>query len=152
MNIVKRIQNGERGAAIVEAAIVLPILLVLTFGIWQTSRAWNVQSSLNHAAREAARYGATIDPWDGTNSPIAIRGVFDSDLSVSAIDTTLVNTVCIEKLADTAASCDASHTNNTGTDQIFVSVQYPNYVLDFVFFRSTVSMEATALARFEAGP
>ena len=55
-----RLPREERGAALVEAALVLPMLLMLTFGIWTTARAWNVHNVLDHAAREAARYAATL--------------------------------------------------------------------------------------------
>lgn len=145
----REMPKRDRGAALIEAALVLPILLLLTFGIWATARAWNVNNTLQHAAREAARYGATVDPWDGS-SPSAVRAVADSDLTSSAVDTSDVVTICIEELADTAASCDASHTNNTGTDQIFVKLRFPNYNLQFLFFSVDIDMEATAIARHEA--
>lgn len=46
---------GERGAAAVEFALVVPVLLVLVFGIVEYSRAFNAQSALSDAAREGAR-------------------------------------------------------------------------------------------------
>ena len=47
--------QGERGAAIVEFALVVPVLLVLLLGIMEYSKAFNAQSSLAAAAREGAR-------------------------------------------------------------------------------------------------
>lgn len=133
----------------VEAALVIPMLLLLTFGIWTTARAWNVNNTLQHAARESARYGATIDPWDVSTSPTAIIAVSDADLQNSKISTGLVSE-CVEMVADTASpSCD-SHVNNTGTDQVFVKLTYPNYKLEFLFFSTTINMEAVAVSRFEA--
>lgn len=141
--------RSERGAALIEAAIVLPILLLLTIGIWSTARAWNVNNTMEHAAREAARYGATVDPWDGGTSPTAVLAVANSDMSNAAIDTGAL-TNCIDLVADTASpSCDA-YVNNTGTDQVFVELQYPNYRLEFIFFSLTVDLSATAISRFEA--
>ncbi|NIN10359.1 MAG: pilus assembly protein, partial [Gemmatimonadales bacterium] len=51
-------RREDRGAALVEAALVMPLLLMLTLGIWATARAWNVHNVLDHASREAARFGA----------------------------------------------------------------------------------------------
>lgn len=49
---------GEKGAAAVEFALILPILLMLVLGIFEFGRAFNIQVSLSEAAREAARYAA----------------------------------------------------------------------------------------------
>jgi Flp pilus assembly protein TadG len=55
----------EKGASLVEFALVLPILLMLLFGIVTGGLALNSKNSLNNAAREGARYGATL-PVDPT--------------------------------------------------------------------------------------
>jgi Flp pilus assembly protein TadG len=46
------------GAAAVEFALVLPIILLLLFGIIEFGRAWNVRQTLTDAAREGARLAA----------------------------------------------------------------------------------------------
>ncbi len=141
---------GDRGAALVEAAIVIPILLLFTFGIWTTARAWNINNTLEHAAREAARYGATIDPWDPSSSPATARGIADADLSASAIAPATVDTVCIELIADGGTSCDGTQANNTGTDQIFIRLEVSDYELNFLFFSVDVDLSGTAIARHES--
>ena len=55
---VDRRVNGDRGAAAVELALVLPFLLLLLFGMIDFGRAYNMQLSLTHAAREGARVAA----------------------------------------------------------------------------------------------
>lgn len=52
---------GERGAAAVEFALVLPILIVLVLGIVEFGRAFQVQSTLAAAAREGVRTMAIED-------------------------------------------------------------------------------------------
>jgi Flp pilus assembly protein TadG len=47
--------RDDRGAAAVEFALVLPILILLLFGIIEFARAWNVRQTLTDAAREGAR-------------------------------------------------------------------------------------------------
>ncbi|MCL1594196.1 MAG: pilus assembly protein [Actinomycetia bacterium] len=51
----------------VEFAILLPLLLVLVFGIIEFGRAYNASISLTHAAREGVReYAVTQDAAAGT--------------------------------------------------------------------------------------
>lgn len=52
---------SERGAAAVEFAIVVPVLVSLLLGIMEFSRAYNAQAELSAAAREAARVMAMAD-------------------------------------------------------------------------------------------
>jgi Flp pilus assembly protein TadG len=51
----RRIRGGEEGQALVEFALVLPILLFLLLGIVDFARAWNVYEVLTDAGREATR-------------------------------------------------------------------------------------------------
>lgn len=48
----------EEGAVAVEFAFVVPVFLMLVFGIFEFGRAFNIQVSLSQAARESARYVA----------------------------------------------------------------------------------------------
>jgi Flp pilus assembly protein TadG len=50
-----RRRTADRGAAAVEMALVLPLLLLLVFGIIDFGRMLNAQIALTEAAREAAR-------------------------------------------------------------------------------------------------
>lgn len=47
--------RGERGAAVVEFALVVPVLILLVLGIVEYGKAMNAQATLSSAAREAAR-------------------------------------------------------------------------------------------------
>jgi Flp pilus assembly protein TadG len=53
--------RGERGAVAVELALVLPILLVLVFGVIDFGRAFNAQETLTQAAREGSRLAAVCN-------------------------------------------------------------------------------------------
>ena len=52
---MRRPCRDERGAATVEFALILPLLVLLVFGIVQFSLAYNRQQGLHAAAREGAR-------------------------------------------------------------------------------------------------
>jgi hypothetical protein len=52
--------EGDHGAAVVEFALVLPILVVFLLGMISGGFLMNQRLQMAHAAREAARFGATI--------------------------------------------------------------------------------------------
>src|SRR5882724_5911249 len=55
MNFWKRVAGETRGAEIAEAAIVLPLMFTLLLGIYWFGRAYNIYTTITHAAREGAR-------------------------------------------------------------------------------------------------
>ena len=55
--------NLERGAVAVEFALLLPLLLLILFAIIELGHAYNVQISVTHASREAARTMAITKDW-----------------------------------------------------------------------------------------
>lgn len=66
-----KIRNSRlRGLATVEAALILPILLILTFGMIEYSWMFLKDQNITNAARAGARVGATAD---GTNTQITTQ-------------------------------------------------------------------------------
>lgn len=51
---MKRMRN-EKGAALIEAAVTIPIILLISVGIFEFGRAYQTQQVLVNAAREGAR-------------------------------------------------------------------------------------------------
>lgn len=152
IDMTRKREDNERGAALVEMALVAPILLMLFFGIWTVARAYNIQNTLDHAAREAARYAAVQTPWDTGTTPSAVRAIADTELAAAGIAVASVSTGCIELIAESAAGCNISGTNQVASapvDEVIVNLQYPNYQLSFVFFTHTVDLSAQAISRYE---
>lgn len=56
-----RRHSSDRGAAAVEFALVLPLLLALTLGIMAFGHAFHIQSVIDNAARDAVRIYALQD-------------------------------------------------------------------------------------------
>jgi Flp pilus assembly protein TadG len=54
--------RDESGQALVEFALLLPVLLLLIIGIVEFGRAWNIKQVINDAAREGARKAAVFEP------------------------------------------------------------------------------------------
>ena len=59
-------RRREKGAALVEAAIVIPLLLILLFGLIEFGRYIAMTSTVTNASREAARFAAGTGPGSGS--------------------------------------------------------------------------------------
>ena len=57
--------KSERGAALLEAAITIPMLLLVAVGIFEFGRAYQTWQVLTNAAREGARIAVLPDPTPG---------------------------------------------------------------------------------------
>ena len=80
----KRWIAGDRpqgtGQTLVEFALALPILLLLTFGIMEFGRLFQSWSTVNYAANEAARYALTGQGYS------AGAGVREAQITTTALD------------------------------------------------------------------
>jgi Flp pilus assembly protein TadG len=56
-----RLGRDERGQALVEFALILPIILLLVVGMLEFARAWNLHQVMTDAAREGARRAVLAD-------------------------------------------------------------------------------------------
>jgi Flp pilus assembly protein TadG len=54
-------RENDEGAAAVEFALLFPIFMILALGIMTAGTAFSRQINITQAAREASRYGATLD-------------------------------------------------------------------------------------------
>ncbi len=55
--LAKKLRRSKRGQSLVEIALILPILLIILFGIMEFGRVFHSYLVITHAAREGARYG-----------------------------------------------------------------------------------------------
>jgi Flp pilus assembly protein TadG len=70
--------NDTHGAQIAEFAVALPLLMVLTIGIFDFGTAFNMKQKLTNAAREAARLGSSETTADLTTAaPASVLAVRD---------------------------------------------------------------------------
>ncbi len=71
-------RRGRRGQALVEFALVLPIFLLIIFGMVDIGRYVYLTNAFNEAAREGARYGS-VEQWSYTcpsSVPVASQDRF----------------------------------------------------------------------------
>ena len=85
----KRGLRGEHGAIAVEFAIILPVLLLLVFGIVDFGHAWYMRHVLQNSCREGARYATRYQTkTDGSGDRL-----LPSDLTPSIQDYILNTTL-----------------------------------------------------------
>ena len=92
------------GSEIAEAALVLPIFFMLMLGIYWFGRAFNTYATINHAAREAARFAvaqtcATCGTPNGAQSADAVAGQIQQFLKASSLDPSQVSNLGGTRLA-----------------------------------------------------
>ncbi len=173
----RRVASGsERGASLVEFALILPLLLLLVFGIISFGLMFHAKLSITDGAREAGRYGATLpvtnfasstDPMRAWLDEIAARAVTDA---TGSLDPGVANrVVCVAFVhTDGAAPTDvttrrmeaAGATTYSGTpcftdgrpdDERRVQVQVArDSDIEAIFFSTTVELSATSVTRYEA--
>jgi Flp pilus assembly protein TadG len=84
--------DSERGAAAVEFAILLPLLLMLVLGTIEFGRAYNAQITLTNAARDGVRVMAIAN--DPAGAKTAAINAAASVSSIPASDISLSTTAC----------------------------------------------------------
>jgi hypothetical protein len=65
-------RDREAGQTLVEFAIVLPVFLLMVFGLIDVGRLVYTNSTLSQAAREGARLAAAEARWIGSNHPACV--------------------------------------------------------------------------------
>ena len=139
---------GERGNAMVEAAMTLPILLVLMVGIFEVGRAYETWQVVTNAAREGARMSVLLNSNSDTVKAVVKKYMTDGQLNKAGAATVNVNP-------------NATYTvNGTNVAASLVTVDYP---FDFIMLNpvarlikknstagSALTMHVTALMRNEA--
>jgi len=86
-----RLRRDQRGAALVELAVVVPILAVLAVGAVDFGRIFKSAMVITAAARAGALYGAYSVPYafDSTNITAAVTNVLSSNNMTSGPSPTI---------------------------------------------------------------
>lgn len=145
-------RERERGAAVVEMAFVAPLLIILLLGIFTVARAYNVKNTMDHAVREGARFGATIDPWDANDAFDAIEAVILGELGAAAIPSGLVDVNCADLVEEGDDGCDVDGNQviDAPADLVSVHISVEDYEMNFVFWTFEVDFTSQATARHES--
>ena len=119
--------SRERGSAMVETAIAIPILLVLMVGIFEVGRAYETWQVLTNAAREGARMSVTPGSSQSNTTALVRQYMANGQLTKSATAVVVVNQ---------GASIDV---NGTPVSASAVTVDYP---FEFIMLQPVVRLVA----------
>ena len=138
-----RSRNPQRGAAALEFAIVLPVLLLMLVGIVDFGMVMGAQAQVFNAAREGARAGALT----GIEKPVT--DAVTSGLSGMAGTTKEVKITCTTV---DAAACLLTDPNSDKGSMITVTITYEHTWLSPVVlgFSPTITLQGKSQMRIEA--
>jgi Flp pilus assembly protein TadG len=145
--MVMNTRRSERGNALIETAITIPILLLLMVGIFEVGRAYETWQVLTNAAREGARMSVTPNSDPDTAEALVRQYMSEGELGNFAT-------------ADVDVDNNASFVvNGTTVGASLVTVDYP---FEFIMLQpiarlvvptsnsgDAITMRATALMRNE---
>jgi len=139
-----RFRKDERGAALLETAITIPLILLICVGIFEFGRAYQTSQVLTNAAREGARIAI-------------LAGVSDAD-----VRTTVRGYMASGRLPN-AATADVNINRNVAMGSNSASQITVNYPFQFIVLNPVVrlvspnsrtgqplTMQAVALMRNES--
>jgi Flp pilus assembly protein TadG len=158
-------RESERGTALVEFALVLPIVVSLLLGMTTAGLAYNKKIAITDAVRGAARYGATL-----SDSSSFANNVRDRLVQLSAGELT-TSDVCVQLIRGGspativrtwyASAANSSCPTNFGTPPTTPTVSDGYCVvkvwgmktakLQAVFFSSDLTLKAGSVAAYERG-
>lgn len=143
---------ADSGQALVEFALVLPILLMVVIGIFEFGRAWNTYQVITDAAREAART-AVVKKSETSSS---ITQVVNDALTRASLRTASFNNAnpCPTGKVTAADVCIAGLGGATGSSAT-VQVRYPysftflGRLLEWTTGQSNITLRSTFVMRNE---
>lgn len=156
--------TSESGANAVEFALLLPVLIVLIFGILYGGIVLNGQLSVTQAAREGARFGATLpipvggggEPDAGWYTQVRVRANAASAGTLGGSDVICVWFVTAGNVPlsignDAACGSPPSElVSGDPEDRVVVLAERPAEI-DFILYSIPTMLTGRAVARHEGG-
>jgi Flp pilus assembly protein TadG len=162
-----RPRRGERGAALVEFALVLPLLLTIVLGGISGGTVVSRKQTLTHAAREGARYGAIVaknqcQPTSNCGGSTWAQLV-QSAVVQRASGLVSSSQVCVALVTGSGTVVDSSSDFTTRSDgtacysdggadgqpRVQVTITRTGDGINAVFYQFPVTLSVQATARYE---
>ncbi|MGH9034629.1 MAG: TadE/TadG family type IV pilus assembly protein [Acidimicrobiia bacterium] len=163
----RRLHGPERGAAMVEFALVLPVIVMVTFAMITSGIAYNHKMDMTHAAREGARYGATLPLTQCGGSPNpcgtstwaqvvrsvvverAMGAVTAADVCVALVHGSSATASTPTSSYSTGGAVCFAESGGDSENRVQVRITKGDDKIDGVFFQIPVTLTTEATAKFE---
>jgi Flp pilus assembly protein TadG len=139
LRIARALRARNEGQAVVEFALVVPILLLLIASIIEFGRAWNIQQVLTDASRMGARTAVVADAALSNDS--SVTAVIDEVMLTAGLDTAL-DTL-------TLGLRDSPGTPDTVTITYPFNFKFIGALLEWASSRSSITMSSQSVMRNE---
>lgn len=141
--------RSQTGAAVIEMAVITPLLLLMVLGVADFGRVLYRAITLSHAARAGAAYGAQSN-WFTVDAAGIQQAAEEDAQNIGAITVTS-QPVC-ECTGGTPVSCTGGSCAGYGVPRVFVQVtttQTFQTVVPYPGIPNTVSLTRTAKVRVQ---
>jgi Flp pilus assembly protein TadG len=98
MNLLNLLKRDKRGAAVIEIAIVLPVLIMFIWGIFQVAILYQANAGMQHALGQGARFATLCLSPDPCENPTVVQvktriegAVFGTDPGTFSVPTPTVD-------------------------------------------------------------
>jgi len=116
------VRRGERGQALIEFALILPVTLMLFVGVFDVARIVFTSTTLSHAVREGTRYAAVHGA--ASSAPTGPGAASYTAPSTDTTITAVVQAAAIGVSAPAVTAVWTSNDANRGSD-VVVTATYP---------------------------
>ena len=130
-----RALKDTRGQALLEFALILPILLLLILGIVEFGRAWNLAQMMSDVTREGARRAVVADP---SITETSVHDFMDTKLATAGVPS---------GTATITFSKSGANWHTAGDQTVTIVIQY-----GFMFFHNafgTIPLTSSFTMRME---
>ncbi|MCA8991089.1 MAG: pilus assembly protein [Planctomycetaceae bacterium] len=124
----KRHDSGRKGAALVEAALVLPVFFLVIMGVVEFGRALTVSQLVTNAAREGARR-SVLDGATNTDVETYVRDILSDPLHITNTDVIAVTITITPATGNTTTGDNLADAQMDDQIKVEVSVPYNEVAL-----------------------
>jgi Flp pilus assembly protein TadG len=143
----------ERGAAAVEFALVVPLLVMLLIGVVTVAIGYSAKVALNNAVREGARLGASAPSsasWADAVTGRVTSAFADPDADAMNVCAKLYKAGVVLPIWSSGSGCGTEPAAPSGVTGCYVKVWAARPVdLNWVFGGATVTMHAQSVAIYD---
>lgn len=146
-------RRSQRGAVLIEFAMVAPLLFALILGIFTGGTAYYRKIAVVEAVREGARYGASLPLGSGVGAVPAWESAVRERVVEASTGELAVTDVCVSLVLPTGGTeCGVGDPPGAAAEPAIHLVKVSatrGAELQFLFFDVDVDLEGQLAARFE---